>query len=95
MLNLDENTVVYPAHVEKIIRRGEFMPSTLAMIKESNRSLLFMDKDSFIQRITTTIMPAPKSHKEIISINKYNTVPSSVNQIHELEFGPNRCSISI
>lgn len=95
ILNLDENTVVYPAHVEKNIRRGKFMPSTLAMIKESNRSLLFMDKDSFIQRVTTTTMPAPKSHKEIISINKYNTLPSSVNQIHELEFGPNRCNISI
>jgi hypothetical protein len=70
------------------------MPSSLKTVKESNRSLLFMDKDSFIQKITTTTMPTPKSYKEIISVNRNNTILSSANEIHELEIGPNRCSIS-
>lgn len=71
------------------------MPSTLGMIKKSNRSLLFLDRDRFIQTVTMTIMQTPKSHKEIISIDKYNSLPSSVNEIHELEIGPNRCNISM
>ncbi|RPJ28104.1 MAG: MBL fold metallo-hydrolase [Nitrosopumilales archaeon] len=95
ILNLDETTVVYPAHVETNIRRGELMPTTLGMIKESNRSLLFLDRDRFIQTVTMNITKAPKSYKEIISINKYNSVPSSINEIHELEIGPNRCNISM
>jgi glyoxylase-like metal-dependent hydrolase (beta-lactamase superfamily II) len=95
ILNLDETTVIYPAHVEKNIRRGELLPSTLGMIKKSNRSLLFLDRDRFIQTVTMSIMQAPKSHKEIISINKYNSLPSSINEIHELEIGPNRCNITM
>jgi glyoxylase-like metal-dependent hydrolase (beta-lactamase superfamily II)/rhodanese-related sulfurtransferase len=94
ILNLDENIVVFPAHLEKNIKIGELMPPTLAMIKGSNRSLLFMDKDSFIQKITATLIPTPRSYKEIISVNKNNTTLSSVSQIHELEIGPNRCNIS-
>jgi len=94
ILNLDENIVVYPAHLEKNIKIGEFRPPTLAKIKGSNRSLLFMDKDRFIQKITVTLLPTPRSYKEIMSVNKNNTILSSVSQIHELEIGPNRCSIS-
>ena len=76
-MNLDENIVVYPAHFEKNIKIGELLPSTLKEIEESNRSLLSMDKDSFIQKITTSTMQTPRSYKEIISINKNNTVPVS------------------
>ena len=94
ILTLDENILVYPAHFNKNIKIGEFMPSTLAMIKESIRPLLSMDKDSFVQKITTTIMPTPKSYKEIITVNKNNKMLSSINEIHELEIGPNRCNIS-
>ena len=94
ILNLDENIVVYPAHFEKNIKIGELLPSTLKEIEESNRSLLSMDKDNFIQKITTSTMQTPRSYKEIISINKNNTVLTSVNEIHELEIGPNRCNIS-
>ena len=94
ILTLDENILVYPAHFNKNIKIGEFMPSTLVMIKESIRPLLSMDKDSFIQKITTTIMPTPKSYKEIITVNKNNKMLSSINEIHELEIGPNRCNIS-
>ena len=94
ILNLDENTIVYPAHFENNIKTGEFIPTTLATIKMSIASLLFIDKVRFIERITAGTMPTPKSYKEIISINKNNTELSSVNEIHELEIGPNRCSIS-
>lgn len=94
ILNLDENTIVYPAHFENNIKTGEFIPTTLATIKMSIGPLLFIDKVRFIQRITAGTMPTPKSYKEIISINKNNTELSSVNEIHELEIGPNRCNIS-
>jgi hypothetical protein len=87
-------TVVYPAHFEKNIKIGELIPPTLAMIKESNRSLLFSDKDRFIQKITATLIPTPRSHKEIISVKENNTILPSVSEIHELEIGPNRCNIS-
>lgn len=94
ILSLGENIVVYPAHFEKNIKVQKLLPLTLYEIKESNRSLLSIDKDSFIQNITASTMQTPRSYKEIISINKNNTVLSSVNEIHELEIGPNRCYIS-
>lgn len=93
ILNLDENIVVYPAHFERNIKIGELLPSTLNEIKESNKSLFSLEKDSFIQKITTSTMQTPRSYKEIISINKNNTVLSSVNEIQELEIGPNRCNV--
>jgi glyoxylase-like metal-dependent hydrolase (beta-lactamase superfamily II) len=94
ILNLDENTIVYPAHFENNIKTGQFIPTTLATIKMSIGPLLFIDKVRFIQRITAGTMLTPKSYKEIISINKNNTELSSVNEIHELEIGPNRCNIA-
>ena len=94
ILSLDENIILYPAHFEKIVRIDEFTPSSLKTVKESNRSLLFMDKDSFIQKITSATMPTPKSYKEIIDVNKKNTLLSSESEIHELEIGPNRCNVS-
>lgn len=95
ILNMDENTIVFPAHFENNIKIGESIPTTLATIKISIGSLLFIDKVRFIERITANTTPTPKSYKDIISINKNNnTELPSVNEIHELEIGPNRCNIS-
>ncbi len=94
ILKLNQNTIVYPAHFENNINTEEFTPTNLATIKMTIGPLLFMDKDRFIQRITSSTIPTPKSYREIISINKNNTELSSVNEIHELEIGPNRCNIS-
>lgn len=94
ILNLNESTIVYPAHFESNIKIAEYIPCNLATVKKSIKTLLSIDKDGFMQKITSTPMPTSRSHKQIISINKNNTVISSVNEIHELEIGPNRCNIS-
>ena len=94
VLNLPERTIVYPGHFENNTKISEFIPSTLATVKKSIKSLLSIDKYEFVKKISSTSMPTPRSFKQIISINKDNTVLSSVNEIHELEIGPNRCNVS-
>ena len=42
----------------------------------------------------STLIPTPRSYKEIISVNKNNAILSSVSEIHELEIGHDRCNIS-
>jgi hypothetical protein len=52
-------------------------------------------KEDFVRSVISTVMPTPPNYKEIVSINKFERkLPTTINEIHELEIGPNRCSIS-
>ena len=93
LLNLSENLRVFPAHADGQARRGWLVTSSSDDIKKKS-SLRDLKKAEFIKEIISSIMPTPPNHKLIISVNKNTNTLSLISQIHGLEMGPNRCSVS-
>ena len=68
--------------------------TTIKSIKKNNL-LLKYQKEDFVKSVISIVMPTPPNYKEFVSINKFERkLPTTINEIHELEIGPNRCSIS-
>ena len=98
LFRIPEETVVFPAHYDKLVREDILVTSSLENIKKiKNLQELFgLTKGEFIKQMTSSIMMqtsfTPPNYKEIVSINEgKKPIPSQLSEIHELEIGPNRC----
>ena len=89
-----QDIIIFPAHTDKIINRDEMLSDKLDNIQKK-LVILDLDKKDFVRKVSSISMPTPPQFKEIILMNKGEKTITSVEGIHELEMGPNRCSISI
>jgi hypothetical protein len=72
----------------------KLIATTIEDIMQDN-ILLRYTKEDFVKSIIPIVMPTPPNYMEIILINKFERkLPRTINEIYELEIGPNRCSIS-
>ena len=95
IFELPENIMILPTHfnVSSItLKHNISLYDTLGSLRKKI-NLLSMDKDKFINSITTTIPPKPSNYQIIISINK-KMRKSLQSKIPDLEAGPNSCAIS-
>ncbi|MGH9982311.1 MAG: rhodanese-like domain-containing protein [Nitrososphaeraceae archaeon] len=88
-----QDRIIFPGHTNKIIDKNEIVSDNLDNIQKK-LLILNLDKKDFVRKISSIIMPTPPQFKEIILMNKGEKTPSPVQDIQELEMGPNRCSIS-
>jgi len=95
LFSLSQNTIVFPAHFDKDVQAKRIISSTLEEIEKKGSALLKLDKQSFVDKVSSFVMPTPSNFKEIIAINTGNKPLSSPSEAFELEIGPNRCSISM
>ena len=95
LFRLSQDVIVFPAHFDKDVQSKKVISSTLGEIKKRGRDLLKLDKQSFIDKVSSLVMPTPSNFKEIIAINTGNKPLPSPSEALELEIGPNRCSISM
>jgi len=86
--------IFFPGHMNKIINKDEMASDNLDNILKKI-GILNLDKKDFVRKVSSIIMATPPQFKEIILINKGEKSPPSVQEIQELEMGPNRCSISV
>lgn len=93
ILKLSEDALIFPAHFDVYAKEGELVTARLADVRKS--SSLDLVKEEFVSKIISAVMPTPPHHKQIIAVNKGVNLLGSVAEIHELEMGPNRCSISM
>jgi len=93
LLSLPDSIHILPGHFDGLAKGGKLITATLGDLKEN--SLLKQEKEEFVKKIMMTAMPTPPHHKQIISVNKGVDPISLISEIHELEMGPNRCSISM
>jgi glyoxylase-like metal-dependent hydrolase (beta-lactamase superfamily II)/rhodanese-related sulfurtransferase len=94
ILLLPKDTIILPGHFDHDLQMDELIATTIEDIKQDN-ILLRYQKEDFVKSIVAIVMPTPPNYKEIISINKFERkLPITINEIYELEIGPNRCSIS-
>ena len=90
----DDDTRVLPGHVEPSTSRdgpdGGFARS-LGEVREGV-SLLSLDREAFVDRVTTDLPPRPANYEEIVSVN-LGQQPADAETL-ELERGPNNCAVS-
>ncbi|MGH9983199.1 MAG: hypothetical protein ACRD8W_04490 [Nitrososphaeraceae archaeon] len=98
LFKIPDETLVFPAHYDKLINADTLVTSSLANIKKIRKlqEIYGLTKPEFTKRMTSSIMKvttsAPPNYKQIMSINEgKKPVPSLLSEIHELEMGPNRC----
>ena len=68
-LSNKEQILVFPAHIDKNIREEEIVTAALADIEKESK-YLNLNKDEFVKKITSMVMPTPPQYKEIIDMNK-------------------------
>lgn len=94
ILQLSPNVKIFPAHHSeqtKPVKDGVYY-STVEMAKKM--PMLNLDKEEFIKKISSVTSPRPMNYSLIIKVNK-GQIPITVEQIPDLEMGPNRCSVRI
>ena len=95
LFSLPKDTIVFPAHFDKDVQSHQVISSTLGEIEKKGHDLLKLDKQSFVDKVSSLVMPTPSNFKEIIAINTGNKPVPAPSEAFELEIGPNRCSISM
>lgn len=95
LLNLPGEVVVFPAHSNTNLKSDKIIFSTIKEVEKRGHEFLDLDKKAFIDKISKEVMPTPSNFKEIIAINTGIKPVPALNDIYELEIGPNRCSISM
>ncbi|MGN6613824.1 MAG: MBL fold metallo-hydrolase [Candidatus Nitrosocosmicus sp.] len=95
LLSLPKDVIVFPAHFDKDAPSYELISSTLEEIEKKGSELLKLDKQSFIEKVSSMVTPAPSNFKDIIEINSGKKPAPKLDESFDLEMGPNRCSISM
>jgi glyoxylase-like metal-dependent hydrolase (beta-lactamase superfamily II)/rhodanese-related sulfurtransferase len=95
IFRLPDETIILPAHHDSPVQAEIFIEAQLGGIKsQQNLQEIFgLQKEPFAQRMNSITMPTPPSYKEISPINKGEKEKPSLKEIHQLEMGPNRCSV--
>jgi glyoxylase-like metal-dependent hydrolase (beta-lactamase superfamily II)/rhodanese-related sulfurtransferase len=92
---MPKNTIILPAHFGKDTDSKHIISATLEEVQNKGREFLKLDKQSFVNKVSSIVTPSPSNFKEIIAINTGVKPVPSLAGIYELEIGPNRCSISM
>ncbi len=94
IFRLPDETIILPAHHDRPVEADTFIEAQLGDVKsQQNLQQIFgLQKELFVQRMNSITMPTPPSYKEIMPMNEGEKEKPSLNEIHQLEMGPNRCS---
>jgi glyoxylase-like metal-dependent hydrolase (beta-lactamase superfamily II)/rhodanese-related sulfurtransferase len=84
---------VFPGHTDRLINSNEILTANLTDIRQQAK-YLSLSKEEFVSKVISITNPTPPQYKNIIQINKCEKEAPSLDQIKDLEMGPNRCSIS-
>ena len=95
LFNLPEDVIVLPAHFDRDLQSDKIVSCTIKEVERKGREFLDLDKKGFIDKVSNQVILTPSNFKEIIAINAGIKPIPVVNDIYELEIGPNRCSISM
>lgn len=95
IFSLPDETIILPSHHDRLVEGDTFIEAQLGDIKSQQylQEIFGLQKEPFVQRMNSITMPTPPSYKEITPMNKGEKEKPSLNEIHQLEMGPNRCSV--
>lgn len=90
LLDLPGDTLVLPGHTSDPLP-FDHEPWTAPLERVAREvALLALDRDAFVQRLTTELPENPPNHARIVALNEACELPDDV---VELEAGANRCAV--
>ncbi len=95
IFRLPDETIILPAHHDRPVEANTFIEAQLGDVKSQHnlQQIFGLQKEPFVQRMKSITMPTPPSYKEIMLMNEGEKEKPSLKEIHQLEMGPNRCSV--
>jgi len=96
ILSLSAETTILPAHYGSGVRLEKGVPvaKTVGQLKSELKPLKMPRKD-FVSWIEANTMPKPGNFETIKRINTGEMEIPDIEEIRELEAGPNRCAVSV
>ena len=88
----DDETRVLPGHVEATTRPGDRGFASLLSEVREHLGLGELDKEEFVERLTTDLPPRPANYADIVAVNLGRREIEEGTL--ELERGPNNCAVS-
>ncbi|MEF8891115.1 MAG: rhodanese-like domain-containing protein [Haloferacaceae archaeon] len=90
LLALPDETVVLPGHYASPAEVVDGLVSTTAG-EARDRELLALDREAFVERVTSSTPPRPANYERIIEVN-LGRQAAAADEAFELELGPNSCA---
>jgi glyoxylase-like metal-dependent hydrolase (beta-lactamase superfamily II) len=91
LLQLPEETQVFPGHVSEAIPFDSRMLGTTVGTIRDTVALARLEEAAFVQAVLARIPPNPPNHSRIVEFNERGELPGDPS---ELEAGANRCAIA-
>ncbi len=94
VLALGDETLIFPAHYGDAVQvhTGELVTATLGTLRRTLPALAF-DEPTFVQWAVARVTDRPPNYKEIVKFNAGRS-DMSLDELRQLELGPNRCAIA-
>ncbi len=92
LLKLSNEVKIFPTHHGEDIVPTENGVYYTTVEQAKKLPLLDLGKDEFVTRVVGITTPRPMNYSMIIKVNK-GAIPIMIEQVPDLEMGPNRCSI--
>ncbi len=92
ILSLNPEVKIFPAHHGEGVQPAENGVYFTTVDRAKKLPLLDLSEDEFVTKVVGITTPRPMNYSMIIKVNK-GVIPIMVEQIPDLEMGPNRCSI--
>ncbi len=92
ILNLNGNIFIASAHCKNAAEFGKPVVASLDWIRKNNK-VFELSKSEFIKYVVSNMPPKPFNYEEIVSANKNQL--DYPEEVSELEFGANRCVLSV
>jgi glyoxylase-like metal-dependent hydrolase (beta-lactamase superfamily II) len=90
LLALPDETVVLPGHYASPAEVVDGLVST-TVGEARDRELLALDREAFVERVTSSTPPRPANYERIIEVN-LGRQAAAADEAFELELGPNSCA---
>ena len=90
LLVLPDETVVLPGHYASPAEVVDGLVST-TVGEARDRELLALDREAFVERVTSSTPPRPANYERIIEVN-LGRQAAAADEAFELELGPNSCA---
>jgi glyoxylase-like metal-dependent hydrolase (beta-lactamase superfamily II) len=91
LLQLPEETQVFPGHVSEAIPFDSRMLGTTVGTIRDTVALARLEEAAFVQAVLARIPPSPPNHSRIVEFNERGELPGDPSK---LEAGANRCAIA-
>ena len=92
-MTLNDDVMILPTHFEKPSPSGSMITVSVSKAKKII-DILKKSNDEFVETIGNISIPTPPNYQKIIEYNK-TSMDKPQEELMALEYGPNRCAVTM